>query len=53
LKKEYTVEIYLIKKLKLNGQNSEIFGFLKSEPNPIEIMKNSDVRHCNQNITIL
>jgi hypothetical protein len=39
--------------LKWNGQNSEIFGFFKSEPNPIEIMKNSDVRHSNQNTTIL
>ena len=53
MKKEYTVEIYFIKKLKWNCQNSEIFGFLKSEPNPIEIKKNSDVGHCNQNSTIL
>jgi hypothetical protein len=27
--------------------------FFKSEPNPIEIMKNCDVGHCNQNTTIL
>jgi hypothetical protein len=53
LKKEYTVEIYFIKKLKWNGQNSEIFGIFKSEPNPIEITKNSDVGHSNQNTTIL
>ena len=53
MKKEYTVEIYFIKKLNWNGQNSKIFGFFKSEPNPIEIMKNSDVGHCNQNTTIL
>ena len=39
--------------MKWNCQNSEIFGVLKSEPNPIEIKKNSDVGHCNQNSAIL
>jgi hypothetical protein len=40
LKKGCTVDIYFIKKLKWNDKNSEILGFLKSEPNPIRIMKN-------------
>jgi predicted nucleotidyltransferase len=51
LKKGYTVEIYSIKKLKLlvNGQNSEILEFLKSEPN----VPDRNVGYCNQNTTII
>jgi hypothetical protein len=41
------------KEIKMKWSKFRNIGFFKSEPNPIEITKNSDVGHCNQNTTIL